>query len=173
MNENLNIEQENGSVTFTSRVVFQSLIQTVQPSRSRVKIRPILLENPESQPICDRDRKNPDCDICFDKYQEPIMGSCKYTRTPKRVRLIEPGGGYFRTFGVGMCRWDPETLSLAKFTWTSPGIPYTRLNSPNPPYPRVAVFQKQLWSLTQSSQNKTDLIFLYSWMVIPGFPSLD
>ena len=116
MNENLNIEQENGSVTFTSRVVFQSLIQTVQPSRSRVKIRPTLLENPESQPICDRDRKNPDCDICFDKYQEPIMGSCKYTRTPKRVRLIEPGGGYFRTFGVGMCRWDPGTLSLAKFT---------------------------------------------------------
>ena len=22
------------------------------------------------------------------------------------------GGGYFRNFGVGMCRWDPGTLSL-------------------------------------------------------------
>ena len=22
------------------------------------------------------------------------------------------GGGYFRTFWVGMCRWDPGTLSL-------------------------------------------------------------
>jgi len=22
------------------------------------------------------------------------------------------GGGYFRNFGVGMCRWDPGTLNL-------------------------------------------------------------
>ena len=44
-----------------------------------VGILPILLENPESQPVCDRDRKNPDFDICFDKY----------TRRPNRVRLIE------------------------------------------------------------------------------------
>ena len=29
-----------------------------------VGIIPILLENPESQPICDRDRKNPDFDSC-------------------------------------------------------------------------------------------------------------
>ena len=27
---------------------------------------PILLENPESRPICDRDRKNPDFDSCWD-----------------------------------------------------------------------------------------------------------
>ena len=33
--------------------------------------------------------------------------------------------------------------------------PYTRVNSPNPPCPKVAVFQKRLRSLTQSSQNKT------------------
>ena len=23
-----------------------------------------------------------------------------------------PGGGYFRNFWVGMCRWDPGTLNL-------------------------------------------------------------
>ena len=30
-----------------------------------VRIIPILLENPESRPICRRDRKNPDFNICF------------------------------------------------------------------------------------------------------------
>ena len=42
-----------------------------------VGILPVLLENPESRPICDRDRQNHDFDICFDKY----------TRTPNRVYL--------------------------------------------------------------------------------------
>ena len=45
-----------------------------------------------------------------------------------------------------------------QFKWIL--LPYTRLNSPNPPYPRVAVFQKLLRSLAQSSKNKTYLIFL-------------
>ena len=31
-----------------------------------VGIIPILLENPESRPICDRDSKNPDFDSCYD-----------------------------------------------------------------------------------------------------------
>ena len=35
-------------------------------------------------------------------------------------------------------------------------------NPPPPPHPMEAVFQKQLRSIAQSSQNKTDLIFLYS-----------
>ena len=39
-------------------------MQTVQPSRVRWGY-PDLLENPESRPTCDRDRKNPDFDICF------------------------------------------------------------------------------------------------------------
>ena len=43
-----------------------------------VGILPILLENLESRPICDQHRKNPNFDICFEKY----------TRTPKRVKLI-------------------------------------------------------------------------------------
>ena len=55
MNENLNIKPENGSMTFTSRVVF------VRFNFNQ-----------------DRDKKNPDFDICVDKY----------TRTPKRVRFI-------------------------------------------------------------------------------------
>ena len=52
------------------------------------------------------------------------------------MEQISPGG-YFRNFWVGMYRWDPGTLNLY------------------PPYPRVAVFQKLLGSLAQSSQNKT------------------
>ena len=55
-------------------------------------------------------------------------------------------------------------------------LPYTRLNSQNPPtpaYPRVAVFQRLLRSQTRSSENKTDLIFSHFWVAIPGFPSLD
>ena len=42
-------------------------------------------------------------------------------------------GGYFRNFWVGMCRWNPGTLNLyqSKFSWIL--LPYTRLNSPNPP----------------------------------------
>ena len=95
------------------------------------------------------------------------------------VRLLyiywvgHPGGRYFRNFWVAMCHWDPGTLSLyqSSFKWIL--LPYTRLNSQNPPYPRVAVFQKLLRSQTQSSQNKTDLIFSYFWVAILGFPSLD
>ena len=40
-------------------------VQTVQSSQF-CGILPILLENPESRPICNRDRKNPDFDICSD-----------------------------------------------------------------------------------------------------------
>ena len=89
------------------------------------------------------------------------------------LNMRNPRGGYFRNFWVGMCHWDPGTLSLyqSSFKWIL--LPYTRLNSQNPslPYPRV--FQKLLTSQTHSSQNKTDLIFSYFWKAIPGFPSLD
>ena len=36
-----------------------------------VGILPILLENPESQPICDQDKKNPNFDICSDISSTP------------------------------------------------------------------------------------------------------
>ena len=64
-------------------------------------------------------------------------------------------GGYFRNLRVGMCRWDPGTLNLYQsyFSWIL--LPCTRVNSPNSPYPRVAVFQKLLRSLAQSSHVKT------------------
>ena len=66
-----------------------------------------------------------------------------------------PGGEYFKNFWVGMCRWDPGTLNLYQnqFSWIL--LHYTRVYSPNPPYLRVAVFQKLLRSLGQFSQNKT------------------
>ena len=75
-----------------------------------------------------------------------------------------------------MCRWDPGALSLyqSSFKWIL--LPYTRLNSQNPPpppHPRVAVFQKLLRSHTQSSQNKTNFFFSYFWVAIPSFPSPD
>ena len=54
-----------------------------------------------------------------------------------------------------------------QFKWIL--LPYTRLNSPNPPYPRVAVFQKLLRSLAQSSKNKTYLIFLSGNSQFPKF----
>ena len=53
MNENLNIKQENGSMTFTSRVVF------VRFNFNQ-----------------DRDKKNPDFDICVDKYTQEHLKEC-------------------------------------------------------------------------------------------------
>ena len=43
------------------------------------------------------------------------------------------GGGHFRNFLVGMCRWEAGTLNLYQswFSWIL--LPYTRVNSPNPP----------------------------------------
>ena len=66
------------------------------------------------------------------------------------------GGEYFRNFWVRTCRWDPGTLSLYQSWFSCILLPYTSLNSPNSSYPRVAVFQKLLRSLAQSSQNKPD-----------------
>ena len=80
------------------------------------------------------------------------------------------GGEYFRNFWVRTCRLDPGTLSLYQSWFKCILLPYTSLNSPNSSYPRVAVFQKLLRSLAQSSPNKTDLIFR---VAIPGFSSLD
>ena len=56
--------------------------------------------------------------------------------------IARGGGGtlYFMNFWVGMCRWDPgtlEPLTCTRASWIL--LPYTRVNSPNPPYPRVAV----------------------------------
>ena len=84
--------------------------------------------------------------------------------------IVLGGGEYFRNFWVRTCRWDPGTLSLYQSWFSCILLPYTSLNSPNSSYPRVAVFQKQLRSLAQSSPNKTDLIFR---VAISGFSSLD
>ena len=42
-------------------VVYQVIRLSNHPDH--VEFLPILLENPESRPVCDRDRKNPDFDI--------------------------------------------------------------------------------------------------------------
>ena len=64
------------------------------------------------------------------------------TRTAGRNSDQTRGGGYFRNFWVVMCCWDPGNLNLYQsyFSWIL--LAYTRVNSPNPPYPRVAIFQK-------------------------------
>ena len=54
-------------------------VYTLSNHPDLVGLLPILFENPESRPICDRDRNNHDFEICFDKY----------TGAPNRVYLIE------------------------------------------------------------------------------------
>ena len=36
----------------------------------------------------------------------------RHWRSCRPARWKIPGGGYFRNFWVGMCRWDPGTLNL-------------------------------------------------------------
>ena len=77
------------------------------------------------------------CDWLFPLFaREASSGNrsnSKYKSTRERVDSkglpAREGGGYFRNSWVGMCRWDPGTLSL---------------------------------------QNKSDLIFSYFWVAIPG-----
>ena len=83
------------------------------------------------------------------------------------------GGGTLGIFGWGCAARTLEPLAYTRARSSEFLPPYTRLNYQNSPYPRVAVFQKLLRSQTQFSQNKTDLIFSYFWVSIPGFPSLD
>ena len=67
-----------------------------------------------------------------------------------------------------MCRRDPEILSLHQSYNSSREFFYPIVDqTPQiPPYPRVAVFQKLLGSLTQSSQNKTDwFLFIFEWQL--------
>ena len=61
---------------------------------------------------------------------------------------------------LGISGWGSAAGTLEPLTYTRASsaeilLPYTRVNSPNPPYPRVVVFQKLPRSLAQSSQNKT------------------
>ena len=48
-------------------VVYQVIRLSNHPDH--VEILPVLLENPEFLPICDRDRKNPDFDISDISYE--------------------------------------------------------------------------------------------------------
>ena len=76
-------------------------------------------------------------------------------------RSLNSGGRYFRNFGGGGCA--AGTLEPLAFTRSSefcyPIQDLTPQIPPPPHHPRVAVLQKLLRSLTQSIQNKTDLIF--------------
>ena len=77
------------------------------------------------------------------------------THLSQEILSFWPGDGTLGISGWGLCRWDPGTLTLYQSWFSRILLLCTRVNSPNPPYPRVAVFQKLLTSLAQSSQNKT------------------
>ena len=96
------------------------------------------------------------------------------SKKPKKG-LGEKGGGAgtFGLFEWGCAARTLETLAYTRASLSEFYYPILDWTPQIPSYPRVAVFQKQLRSLAQSSQNKTDLIFLYSWVAIPSFPSLD
>ena len=66
---------------------------------------------------------------------------------------------YFRNFWVEMYSAAETLKPLAYTRASSSEFCYPLLNGvpQNTPYPRVAVFQKLLRSLAQSSQNKTNL----------------
>ena len=85
-----------------------------------------------------------------------------------------PGGrGTLKLFEWGCAAGILEPLAYTRASSSELCYPILDL-TPQPLPPRVAVFQKQVSSLAQSSQNKTDLIFfIYSWVAIPSFPSLD
>ena len=92
-------------------------------------------------------------------------------------RCRVPSG--FMNFWLGICRWDTgEPLAYTRARSSEFCYPILDLTPkisfpPPPPNPRVAVFQKLLRSQTQSSQNKTDLIFFIflSGHSRYGFPS--
>ena len=94
------------------------------------------------------------------------------SKKPKKG-LGEGGVGTFGLFEWGCAAGTLETLAYTRASFSEFYYPILDWTPQIPPYPRVAVFQKQLRSLAQSSQNKTALIILHSWVTIPGFPSLD
>ena len=84
------------------------------------------------------------------------------------------GGGGIRNFGVGMCCWDLGILILYQsyFNWIL--LPYTRLNSPNSlPPPPPAPDPRVTFRLSCLNLNLPIWLFIYFWVAIPGFPSLD
>ena len=79
--------------------------------------------------------------------------------------LFHGGGGTLGLFGWGCAS---GTLEPSAYTYTRAAQP-----PPHPPLSSVAVFQKLLRSPAKFRQNKTDFLFLYFWVAIPSFPSLD
>ena len=63
-------------------------VQTVLSSQF-CGILPILLENPESRPMCDQDRKNPDFDICSDFSNRVYLTETDIQKTFKTARNIK------------------------------------------------------------------------------------
>ena len=95
---------------------------------------------PEAVPTAEPSRKSTVASLS-DKLRSPAP------RDPSRKR--KPRGGTLRVSGWGCAArtLEPLAYTRANFSWIL--LPYTRVNSPNRCYPRVAIFQK-LRSLAQS-----------------------
>ena len=92
-------------------------MQTVQLNHPDfVGIIPILLENPESRPICDRDRKNPDFDSCCDifvkfsqkKSKDSVIRDHLLFREPTEKFVMKKNG----RSAVGRQQWRSRIPSL-------------------------------------------------------------
>ena len=79
-------------------------------------------------------------------------------------------GGYFRNFRVGMCRWDPGTLSLnqSSFKWIL--LHYTKLNSQNPPPILEYLFSRNYWGQKHSPAKTKPIWFLMFLIGNSRFP---
>ena len=101
---------------------------------------------------------------------------CVNNRENRRFSLCP--GGYFRDFWVGMCRWDPGTLSLYESSFKSILLPYTRLNSQNPPPPpppplsQSSCFPEttEVANTVQPKQNRFHFFHIFEWQFPVRFP---
>ena len=83
-------------------------MQTVQLNHPDfVGIIPILLENPESRPICDRDRKNPDFDSCCDIFVKFSQKKSKDSVIRDHLLFREPTETFVMKKNRSVSGWSP------------------------------------------------------------------
>ena len=97
------------------------------------------------------------------------------TNQASTIFIFPPPHAGNRNFWVGMCHWDPGTLSLYQSLFSRILLPYTRINSHQLPSKLrfLTVNNIQLCFMIAIYRHFADFIFLYSWVGISGFLSLD
>ena len=69
----------------------------------------------------------------------------------------EGGGEYSKTFWVGVCRWDSETLTLNQTKFSCTLKPYITKVKNAVPYPKLRYFPD-----TRSQTSQTKISFVYN-----------